>query len=587
MTDPTVSLARAWTPSVLREQGARWRSCAGLVDAEVDGYRRAVRGARDVWGGVAADAAWARAGEIAAIADSAVAALREAADAANSAAAQLDAARDVILDAVAAAQAEGFAVPEDGAVAVPAELFLAAPGSGVDAALVTAVAERRARQHRAVIQGALGDLAAADDRATPLITAAFARLPRAGDPGTGWLGVQRFVPPPPDGAGAAANRAWWDALTAGQQQTLVETAPASVGNLDGLPAAVRHRVNTDRLPAERAALEAEHREQWGRVTSLGSVESLFARKRIAEADRRLADLDAVQVAIEQHPDRMLLLLEVRAGEQVRAAVAVGDPDTADHIAVSTPGLNSAVRSTLGPMVDEAVALRREAQIQLRAAPGREHETVATIVWVGYDAPQMSGSVVDRVEGGLAVALEDRARAGASDLARFYDGLGAAHTGSDPHVTAVGHSYGSVTTGLALHGPGRHAVDDLVVYGSPGLVGVRSPSDLGLAPGRAYEMTADGDVIARLNRFGPGPFGGGPHATDGFTHLATEAGTTPDGVARDGASGHSEYPRPGADGHLRTSGYNLAAIVAGLPERAVTVAGGADSGHRGFDPARTG
>ena len=82
------------------------------------------------------------------------------------------------------------------------------------------------------------------------------------------------------------------------------------------------------------------------------------------------------------------------------------------------------------------------------------------------------------------------------------------------------------------------------------------------------MTADGDVIARAQPVGPDRRRW-TLATDGFTHLATDAATTPDGVTRDGASGHSEYPRTGANGRLRTSGYNLAAIIADLPERAVT------------------
>ncbi|MGF7122052.1 alpha/beta hydrolase [Rhodococcus sp. BE178] len=568
MTTPTVSLAESWAPSVLRGQGAQWQRCARVVDAQIDGYVRAVDGARDHWGGVAADAAWARAGEIGAIATRTASALQAAAEAANSGAAQLEGARDGVLATVAAARAEGFEVADDGAVGVPPGIFLAALGSGSGAAMATAVLDHRARRHQTMIRAALGELAAADGRVTSLIATAFAQLPRAGDPGTGWAGVQT-VPPPPDGASAEANRTWWDALTTGQQRMLIETTPASVGNRDGLPAAVRHRANVDRLPVERAALEATRRELSDRVRSPNNLESLFARQQLVDVGRRLADIDTVQSALEQHPDRRLLLLEVRSGEQVHAAVAIGDPDTADHIAVSTPGLNSTVRGSLGSMADEAGALQRESRIQMRATPGREHETVATIAWVGYDTPQMSGSITDRIEGGLAVALEDRARAGARDLARFYDGLGVAHTGSDPHITAIGHSYGSVTTGLALREPGHHPVDDLVVYGSPGLVGVRSPSDLGLVPGHAYEMTADGDVIARLNRFGPGPFGGGPYATDGFTHLATDAATTPDGVTRDGASGHSEYPRTGANGRLRTSGYNLAAIIADLPERAVT------------------
>ncbi|WP_430334895.1 alpha/beta hydrolase [Rhodococcus sp. ACT016] len=576
MTTPTVPQAESWNPEVLCGQGVRWRSVAESVDAEVGRLARAADATRDHWGGVAADTARVRATQIGAVGMRTASALHEAADAANSAAAQIACARDAVLAAVAAARAEAFDVGDDGAVAPSPGLFVSA-ASTTNAMITLAAVEHRARQHRAVIRTALGELGAADGRATSTIDTAFARLPRPGDPGSGWFGTRSVPVPPPDRASPTENRRWWDGLTPAQQQEMIATSPAAVGNRDGLPSEARHRANVHRLATEHAALETARQELVRRAAGLNSVDARFARVALADVARRLADLDAVRTTIGDDPGRKLLLLDARSGEQLHAAVAIGDPDTADHIAVSTPGLNATVRGSLGSMVDEATALRQEVQVQLAAAAGREHETVATIAWVGYDAPQMSGSVVDGIEGGLAVAQADRARTGARDLARFYDGLGVAHTGSDPHVTAVGHSYGSVTTGLALREPGYHPVDDMVVYGSPGLVGVESPSDLGLGPGHAYEMTAGGDVIAYLNRFGPGPYGGGPHTTDGFTHLATDAVTTPDGVARDGASGHSEYPRPGDNGRLRTSGYNLAAIVADLPTNAVVI--GAATGGR--------
>ncbi|MDH6284796.1 alpha/beta hydrolase [Prescottella agglutinans] len=571
MTAVTVSQARSWTPAVLARQADEWRRCHDVLDRDLDAFTRAVETTREGWGGSAADAARGRADEILTLGTRTASVLAAAAAAADDAAGGLDRGRAAVLAAVDAARTEGFDVGDDGAVWVSSAMVPTFVLSGMDGLFARAVLERRAGQHRAVIRAALGDLSAADGRARSLIDSAFAQLPRDGDPGTGWIGVQSVPPPPPVGAAPPDNRAWWDSLTASQRQLLLETSPDVIGDRDGLPAEARHHANLARLPAERAALEEARRPLIDRVTGFGGFEAQAARRELADVAGRLADLDAIERALLDHPDRRLLLLDARSGEQVRAAVAVGDPDTADHIAVTTPGMNAGVRATLGSMADEAAALRQEAQAQLGLA-GRGQETVSAIAWIGYDPPRTSGSITDAARGGLAVAQEDRARAGAVALARFYDGLGVAHTGSDPHITAIGHSYGSVTAGLALREPGRHPVDDLVVYGSPGLVGVRSPSDLGLGPGRAYEMTAGGDVIARLDRFGPGPFGGGPYATDGFTHLGTDAVTTPDGVRRDGAAGHSEYPRVGDDGHLRTSGYNLALVVAGLPERAIVVRG---------------
>lgn len=96
--------------------------------------------------------------------------------------------------------------------------------------------------------------------------------------------------------------------------------------------------------------------------------------------------------------------------------------------------------------------------------------MATIAWIGYDAPQVPGwnDVTGSVECGWGVSHDDVARTGAQNLANFYDGLQSAHEGGPGHLTAIGHSYGSLTTGLALQDPGNHGVSDAVFYGSPGI-----------------------------------------------------------------------------------------------------------------------
>ena len=62
-------------------------------------------------------------------------------------------------------------------------------------------------------------------------------------------------------------------------------------------------------------------------------------------------------------------------------------------------------------------------------------------------------------------MPNLARAGGEDLAAFYQGVNASRT-DDPHLTALGHSYGSLTTGYALQHDGT-GVDDAVLFGSPG------------------------------------------------------------------------------------------------------------------------
>jgi hypothetical protein len=55
----------------------------------------------------------------------------------------------------------------------------------------------------------------------------------------------------------------------------------------------------------------------------------------------------------------------------------------------------------------------------------------------------------------------------------------------------------------------------------------------------------------------------------MTQLSIDTGAAPGGSLGDGmlherAYGHSEYARDGSNGQLRMSGYNLAAVLAGLP-----------------------
>lgn len=72
------------------------------------------------------------------------------------------------------------------------------------------------------------------------------------------------------------------------------------------------------------------------------------------------------------------------------------------------------------------------------------------------------------------------------------------------------------------------------------------------------------TIAGTHNFGP-PLS----EVAGFTELSSNSGQAlpppyGDGQWHERAYGHSEYPRLGSNGELRMSGYNMAAILAGLP-----------------------
>ncbi|WP_354559957.1 MULTISPECIES: alpha/beta hydrolase [unclassified Rhodococcus (in: high G+C Gram-positive bacteria)] len=319
-----------------------------------------------------------------------------------------------------------------------------------------------------------------------------------------------------------------------------------IGNSDGLPVTDRDHYNRIKLDDELSRAEA----------------------RDPAVSDRLVDLQAVLDTIANNPDRMLLLLDTQSGVQTHAAVAVGNPDTADHVSVTTPGLGTTVGGAIGAMTDEGEQIKLTAEKQLDNMPGHAGETVSTVAWIGYDAPQLDKEDYTSEEslGGLIQVSEEwNAQAAAPNLSQFYEGIDASNHDGDPHLTAVGHSYGSLTTGLALQQTPAGIVDDVIVYGSPGLgTGhdfVDSSLDkLNIEPGHAYEMTAHDDPVAHLNRFG-----WSPGYMSEFTHLDTDAETTADGVARQAATGHSEYPRSGDDGELRTSGYNTAVVIAGLAD----------------------
>ncbi|MEU1074858.1 MULTISPECIES: alpha/beta hydrolase [unclassified Streptomyces] len=101
-------------------------------------------------------------------------------------------------------------------------------------------------------------------------------------------------------------------------------------------------------------------------------------------------------------------------------------------------------------------------------------TTASIAWLGYDAPQLDGFTWSATD----VMRDDDAKAGAPAYNRFLSGIRVTHESGSPHVTAIGHSYGSLTLGQATQRPGGIPADHVVLVGSPG-TGVDKASDLGV------------------------------------------------------------------------------------------------------------
>ncbi|MCQ4121670.1 alpha/beta hydrolase [Rhodococcus tibetensis] len=370
------------------------------------------------------------------------------------------------------------------------------------------------------------------------------------------------APTPPQNGSPLENRKYWASMPESERGEVLEHHPEWVGARDGIPAAARHQANVNQFDDERARLTSE-RDRLKSILDHTMFGGVFTNDDAAlwYTEQKLRDLDVVEQIVAKNPDGKLMLLDLTSGERGMAAFAVGDPDTADHISVTTPGLNTTIVDSFEGMVGEARSLGNASVEQLRLQ-GRAGESVATIAWLGYEPPQTMGpGKFDTVRGLLDVTQSDRAVAGASRLAAFFEGVNVASRQSDPHLIALGHSYGSYTTGLALQDPrSGHPVDDAVFYGSPG-INADDESDLGLREGHGYVMEADEDrfvtEVGRTHRFGPDP------GTASFEQLSVEEGMSPDGTHRGGVLGHSEYPHEGT-----MSAYNMSAIVAGLPERVV-------------------
>lgn len=333
---------------------------------------------------------------------------------------------------------------------------------------------------------------------------------------------------------------WWHALTPGQQDRLRQWLPDSLRNLDGIPATVRSQLNIPVLQRELGRVQQGWVDSYGWHSDPG----------------KLADLTALRDILAANPDASLLLLDTASiPGKVLAAVAVGDVDNAERIGVTVGGLTTRVSDTTSTMLREARFQRDEAQLLRDRARVANPGAVASIAWLGYDAPD---SLRD-------VAHDWLARDGARDLNSFYRGLAAAGNVREPQIVAFGHSYGSLTTSLALQQGAP--VSDVVLYGSPGAE-LTDAAQLGVRPGHAYYMIGAEDLVSEMI---PGfeAFGAAPQDVPGMTELSTDTDYAPGGRNGDGqlherAYGHSEYARTGSNGELRMSGYNLAVVLAGLP-----------------------
>jgi len=298
-------------------------------------------------------------------------------------------------------------------------------------------------------------------------------------------------------------RDWWLSLTAAQREQTIRDHADLIGWLDGVSAADRDRANRLVLARRLVALREREADLVARLdplalglrmvlapwASLPATGLLLAE--LAQVRQELAGLRTAQAQLDRFGERALLL-GIAGGGDGRAVIALGDPDHARHTAVFVPGVGTDLADLPGGL-DHVDHLQRAAD-RLTGDPA----DVATVYWLGYDAP------------GATEALSwDASRAGGVALTAFVDGLRATHDPTPAHLTLVGHSYGSTVVAEAALAGGLRA-DDLVAAGSPGMHTAHA-ADLHLDPRHVWGGVAPDDRIG--GDLGSLPFVHGEEPTD--------------------------------------------------------------------------
>ena len=322
---------------------------------------------------------------------------------------------------------------------------------------------------------------------------------------------------------------WWRLLSDSEREALINKDPEKYGNLDGIDMASRAKANElvllgpkdaagQHIPgggllgqAERDLADAEEavaRAQ--RAGSLGPQHLAELIQKRDDAQKRVADLTALREQMRDPEVTLVALQPGKTGENVRAALAIGDVDNADHVATLVPGRTTNCRDSSADNVTYAKNLRQAAVDQGKIGASK----VATIAWMNYHAPQGGPDA--------EVAMASLAREGADPLRKFATGIHSwrSERGMDVHQSIIPHSYGSTTAGIAMRDIGKDVVDDFAYTGSPG-AGVASVGTLGVDKDHVWVSG-----ITHLDWVrGMGPdedFGRNPEQLEGIGHLSGDA-----------------------------------------------------------------
>ena len=536
----TIPQVEAAAPDKLTQSGAEVGRSASTLGDRLQQQKATLSTLQSGWTGMGSDAAIAKAAPMVEQMQRLHESLARLQTTLCEGGARLTQTRNDVLRASAHLQQQGWQVSPDGRVSVR-------PGSPLDTfaqlSPVNAMKVQQLAAHNSTtLKTLLGAFDTADRQVGQNLRTAVGGL--SAQPLNFWGGG---APPPqappetgpkiPDGKPPEDVKKWWDSLSQTDRDRLVREQPDRLGNLNGIPVADRSRANIEVMNRDIArvenATEAIPYDQMVRYYNALKVrEGLAAQNEKTKAET------------------FLYVYEPEAfNGQGRAAVAVGNPDTADNTAVVVPGTGNSVESGWLSSDDPARVFDQTS----KADPTK---STAVVAWMGYNAPD---SLIDP-----QVGQPGNARQGGELMAADINALEATNTG-DSHVTVIGHSYGSTTVADAAAGYGMR-VDDIVLIGSPGTDLAKSAADFNLPEGgHVYVGAASTDPVTHL---------GGAQATLPGTDFTVALGNDPAaedfGSTRFKAevpgltapwSDHSSYLVPGSE-----SLYSIATIASGNGER---------------------
>jgi len=369
---------------------------------------------------------------------------------------------------------------------------------------------------------------------------------------------------------------WWALLSESEREALINKDPEKYGNLNGIDMASRVKANElalnghrdaagNRIPGllekaqkeydeAKAAYEKDRDSFWGNPYKVDA-----SLERYRNAENKLNDLLAVKKALEGEDISLVALEFGERGENVRAALAIGDVDNAKHVTTFVPGMTTSCRKS----TDLNLGYARNLIDAAETVGGAEKGSVAAVAWMGYEAPPGPET------GDLSVASPGKAQAGAEKLNGFLTGIHSwrSERGMDVHQTPVTHSYGSLTGGFAMRDIGEGVVDDFVYTGSPGSA-VNSVGTLGVDP----EHTWVSAIPLHDEVQGMGldvNFGRDPKELEGIGHLSGDA-TGGDGYNSDPNAekyaNHSAYFYKAKAGQHNYSLEDIGEVIAGKKKR---------------------